>query len=117
MQSVTVRAMPADIADYRFVRGGTVDVSVVVRVYNDRSVRIGAASTTLSSTALSIADMLGGTLPDGACWFSLSYRSTGAATTMGYETGMDPDSSSVQLVVQASSGSYDTIVGGRTPLA
>jgi|GEM_PF-3873540 len=117
MKDINVRAMAPDPATYRFVRGGTVDINVNVRVYNEASQRIGAGSGVVSSTAVSLADLLGGTLPDGVAWFSISYRSSGAATTMLYETGANPDAYSDQVAVQASTGSYDTLVGGRPPLS
>lgn len=117
MQSVAVRAMPADVRDYRFVRGGSVDIGVVYRLYDDRGVRVAAGTGVVSSTAVGFADLIGSAVPDNATWFLLSYRSTGAATTMLYDTGVTPDTYSPQLTVQVSTGSYDTIAGGRTPLA
>lgn len=106
------------IESYKFVRGASVDVDVVVRIYNGASQRIDAFTGTISSDVVDLAGIKGSALEVGGYWASFSYISaTTSATTLLVETGADPDANSESFAVPASNdaGGYDTVTIGLVP--
>lgn len=92
-------------------------MAYTLRLYDERGVRVGASSGNITGTVATMATLLGSAIPDGAMWASVSLRSTGAATTVRYECGVNPDANSEELPVEASTGAWKVYTFGRRPLA
>lgn len=109
------RAVLPTLDKYQFLRVGSVDVNVVVRIYSQTSELVGSYTGAITGTAKDLATLIGETaLPTGSWWAEVDHLSDGAATYFYIETGT-PDANSKQVATNISSGAKQMLMIGNYP--